>query len=320
MATQPPPPLTERTPERADAQDRSDAQDRCNKKDRPGALPKTAWHYLDPYIQRQNDLRVLLVGCGGNGARMLLRLATLHRALRELGGKILKVAVYDGDVVSEPNLVRQPFAPADVGQPKAVVLTHRVNMTFGTGFQARPEHLTEETAPTHRRNIPHLVISCVDSRAARAAVQSVIERWAGDGQGVAETPRYWLDLGNSYASGQYLLGTVGQAASKAAKSAGADSNVAGGAAAKNALETNAKLPTAPEKWPEIVDAALDEDDEPSCSSREALERQDLFVNDVLAAEAAGLLWRLLRGGRISFHGAFCNLQTGRSAPIRVPPA
>jgi hypothetical protein len=39
---------------------------------------------------------------------------------------------------------------------------------------------------------------------------------------------------------------------------------------------------------------------------------------VLTAEAASLLWRLLRDGRIQHHGAFCNLQTGRSAPIPVP--
>ena len=266
-------------------------------------IPKTAWHYLDPYLQKQDDLRVLLVGCGGNGARMLLRLATLRRALAALGGKDLKVAVFDGDVVSEPNLVRQPFAVADVGQPKATVLVHRINMTYGTSFTANPVHLSPKSAPSTRSNLPHVVISCVDSRAARASIHAVIEAWTSSNSFGARRPRYWLDLGNDHKTGQYLLGTVGEA-----KTGSTDS----------AVESVTDLPTAAEKWPEIIDASRAEDDTPSCSSREALEKQDLFVNDVLTAEAASLLWRLLRDGRIQHHGAFCNLQTGRSAPIPVP--
>jgi hypothetical protein len=46
--------------------------------------------------------------------------------------------------------------------------------------------------------------------------------------------------------------------------------------------------------PEILDSALNDDNEPSCSAIEGLERQECFVNTVLAKHALALLARLFR--------------------------
>jgi hypothetical protein len=75
----------------------------------------------------------------------------------------------------------------------------------------------------------------------------------------------------------------------------------------------------PEILPELIDAALDDDAQPSCSALEAIERQECFVNTTLANHARGLLARLFRYGVIEHHGAFVNLQSNRVQPLLIDP-
>ena len=70
-----------------------------------------------------------------------------------------------------------------------------------------------------------------------------------------------------------------------------------------------------ELFPEIVDAKLDKKDKlPACSAVEALDRQEPFINQTLAYQALAMLARLFRYGRLSYHGGFINLATGRMSP------
>jgi len=78
------------------------------------------------------------------------------------------------------------------------------------------------------------------------------------------------------------------------------------------------LPTVVELFPEIADAELDKDDDlPSCSAIEALERQEPFINQALAYQALALLARLFRHGEVGYQGAFIDLKSGRMAPLRI---
>jgi hypothetical protein len=58
----------------------------------------------------------------------------------------------------------------------------------------------------------------------------------------------------------------------------------------------ARLRTVAELYPEIVDTGAGEDPLPSCSAAEALERQEPFINQVLATSALAMLARLFRYG------------------------
>ena len=107
---------------------------------------------------------------------------------------------------------------------------------------------------------------------------------------------YWLDLGNSSDSGQFVLGQP-----------------LNGRNRHSAL----RLRTSAELFPEIVEASLDDDGTPSCSALEALERQEPFVNQVLAYHALALLTQLFRFGRIEHHGAFVNVRENRVQPIWI---
>jgi hypothetical protein len=82
-----------------------------------------------------------------------------------------------------------------------------------------------------------------------------------------------------------------------------------------------RLPTVADLFPEIVNPKLDQRDTlPTCSAVEALQRQEPFVNQTLAYQALAMLARLFRYGRLSYHGGFVNLATGRTSSLPVDPS
>jgi PRTRC genetic system ThiF family protein len=246
----------------------------------------------------EREVRILVVGCGGTGSAIVAGLPYLHQAMLVRGHPYgLCVTVMDGDRVSPFNCVRQPFSQGEIGSNKGIVLVTRINLFWGLSWKAIPCALTSQTLaasydgygePSLR---PDIVIGCVDTRAARA----IIAKSAGGSSGVG----YWLDVGNSRSSGQFVLGEPQNARNK---------------------RSRARLRTVAELYPEIVDPVLDDDDEPSCSAIEALERQECFVNTVLAQHALALFAQLFRHGQISHHGGFVDVAHSRSAPLAVDPS
>lgn len=119
-------------------------------------------HYLRPSLG-DRAINVMLVGCGGNGAQMLMGLASLDTALRAISSRSLNVTVVDDDIVSEANLGRQPFYRCDLGNSKARTLTERINLAHGLSWRAvhgrAPADIGLERID--------LLISCVDTASAR---------------------------------------------------------------------------------------------------------------------------------------------------------
>lgn len=230
-------------------------------------------------------VNVLVVGAGGNGSRMLTGLAELDHAIRALGHPFgLHVTVADDDRVSPSNIGRQPFYPADVGQFKSVVLTHRINVAYGLDWHAATERVDENT-----RIEADLVIGAVDTRAARRAINAACSRG-----GV----KLHLDLGNQADTGQVILGEP--------------------LSRWERIEMRPeRLPTVTDLFPEILDDTVPEDDAPSCSMAEALDKQALFINRAVSDAALALLWRLFRHGEIDHHGVFINQATGRTTPLAI---
>ena len=122
-------------------------------------------------------VKVHLVGCGGNGSQVLSGLARLHLSMLSLGHPGgLDVTVYDYDTVSESNVGRQLFSYADVGLNKAVVLVHRLNAYYGLDWTARPERYSRQSMyGQFGMSIPDIVITCVDSAAARREIHSILD-------------------------------------------------------------------------------------------------------------------------------------------------
>lgn len=247
-------------------------------------------------------VNVSLAGAGGNGSQMLSGLARLHLALLKLGHPGgLKVTVWDPDLVSESNIGRQLFYPSDIGQPKSFVLVNRFNLAYGFDWDAEGDEFK-------CAGDDHLIVSCVDSAKARRDIRGQI--W---NRSQGRTPNYWLDLGNRQRDGQVILGQPEGSISTLSVSSqafvkGIDSSIF----------DSQRLPCVTDIFPDLLDESIPEDNAPSCSLAQALQKQDLFINQAVSTFALQLLWRLFREGKIEQHGAFINLESGRVNPLPVP--
>lgn len=223
-------------------------------------------------------VRVAVIGVGGTGSHLVTLLTEVHKCALALGGKGLHVVAFDGDEVSETNVLRQNYARSDVGRNKATTLLTRVNMACGLTWQGVPRMATgEDLQNTSLAQRFDVVFTCVDSRQARRTLGK--EMRAG----------YWIDTGNAVTTGQIVLSQPGV--------------------------KGAHLPTPLEEYAQALKGK--DDDSPSCSALEALTRQDLMVNREVAIKAAGLLWRLLRNGRTSIRGVILDADSGMSVPLPV---
>jgi PRTRC genetic system ThiF family protein len=212
----------------------------------------------------------------------------LHQALLAYGHpEGLHVTLLDPDVISPTNCVRQPFSQSEIGLYKSVVLVNRLNLFWGLDWEGIPDGLD----PKRRLDGVDIVIGCVDTRKARAAIAKCTEDWS--------EVDYWLDLGNNSDSGQFVLGEPLNRRNR---------------------RHRLRLRTVSELFPEVIEDELDDDGLPSCSAAEALDRQEPFVNPTLANHALALLARLFRYGTISYHGAFASLSSLSSVQaLRVDP-
>ena len=151
-------------------------------------------HQIHPELLRHR-VRILVVGCGGNASVIAAGLPYLHQALLVYGHpEGLHVMLLDPDAISLTNCVRQPFSRSEIGLYKSVVLANRLNLFWGLDWEGIPERLDGKRKLTG----VDIVIGCVDTRAARAAIAKCVEDWS--------EVDYWLDLGNNADSGQFVLG------------------------------------------------------------------------------------------------------------------
>ncbi len=88
-------------------------------------------HQIHPGLLK-HKVRVLVVGCGGNGSAIAAGLPYLHQALLAYGHpEGIQVTLLDPEVISATNCVRQPFSQSEIGLYKSVVLANRLNLFWG---------------------------------------------------------------------------------------------------------------------------------------------------------------------------------------------
>ena len=256
---------------------------------------ETMEHLIDTNLLNKR-VQIRLIGVGGNGAQMAACLARLDIAMKALGHPYgLHVTAFDGDRVSQANVGRQLYSPADVGRYKSVVTIHRLNQFYGLDWIAHPYRYEDFQRESPYRSGSDLIVSCVDTRSARRAIHAQLFEGSGNCS-------YWLDLGNTEATAQVVLGEAPRRWGK--RQAG----------------QSPRLPCVTELFPELLDASVADDDTPSCSVRMSLASQGLFINDVAVRYAAQLMYELFSNGRIRQHGVLVNLASKRSGPIDVDPS
>lgn len=152
----------------------------------------------------RGGLHYVLVGAGGNGARLVPPLMQILHATDHL-------SIIDHDVVEDRNLGRQHFSPADVGRYKALVLAERYRRRVGgqdMPISAHTGPLAETDVQTFLRGLQApsrmaalILLGCVDNAAARRAMRDVMR--------ASELPVAWIDVGNAFKDGQVVLSLRG---------------------------------------------------------------------------------------------------------------
>ncbi len=212
---------------------------------------------------------------------MIDELYRMHALLVRLDHPGLSVRAWDGDEVSEANIGRQRFWPADVGWNKAEILISRYNNFGDVNWRFENRNIS---ANDLRDMNPDLIVSCVDDPKARAVI-------AKSGRKKSDQS-IWVDTGNDSDSGQVILGHW-----------------------RGRDDDQGLLPHVVDLYPSLKKQNKKDGD--SCSTEEALVKQDFGINQRVAAEASGLLWRLFRHGGLERHGSFVYQTHGEVVPLMI---
>jgi len=260
-------------------------------------------HFTDnELLNPTNPVSVNLIGAGGTGSQMLTALARMNHALVELNHAGLFVRLWDDDVISEANLGRQLFAECELGLYKSVALINRINRFFGTDWKAETQKFEKDYFGKFQSNMKsEIYISCVDSVKSRFEIAEILNELKIDKGYHRNQPKYWMDFGNSQFTGQVFLSTIGNIRQPQSEK----------------YETVENLLLVTEEFGELLKQSETQDDTPSCSLAEALEKQYLYINSVLAQMGSSLLWNLFRNGLTENKGFFLNLKNFHSQPIKL---
>ena len=252
-------------------------------------------HFTHNYILNpMHRITVAVIGAGGTGSQVLPELARIDLALSKLGHPGLFVTVFDDDIVTDANIGRQLFSISDIGLPKAMVLVDRINSFFGLDWQSCIERYPGDNMVTF-----NITITCVDNVSSRIDIGKKVRKCSKDITNDVNHPYYWLDFGNQTDRGQVVLGTFEKVPQPHSK----------------AVEPIGKM--------KCVDELFDlrnvdeKDSGPSCSLAEALSKQDLFINSMVAQVGCNILWKLITEGGIDYQGAFVNLKQMNINPIKL---
>ncbi|MEQ8682723.1 MAG: PRTRC system ThiF family protein [Cyclobacteriaceae bacterium] len=266
-------------------------------------MRKPRIHYLPQYLlSGVHPITINVIGCGGTGSHLLTQLARIDQTLRALEKPGLTITAIDPDHVTEHNMGRQLFTHSDLNLNKSEVLITRINRAFGLSWRAIPYAYNETLVKSYNDIAANLTISCVDTSATRYQISRIFTDHLRKRGHHPFKPYYWMDLGNSQHTGQCILGTV--------------SNI--NQPKSRTFKPLPKLPTITDKYPNMSSSDKDEIQGPSCSIAQALTKQDLFINSLLAQYAGNLLWNLFNKGFTCQSGLFINLSNYKSSPIPLP--
>lgn len=157
--------------------------------------------------------KILIVGCGGTGSRLVPLLAQFIKTCAWVAEP--SITLIDDDIVEEKNLLRQNFISVDVGKSKAEVLANRYSKAFNINISAIKERvsLKKNTKNTdmdtvdsafynHRAN--SIIILCVDSPESRREILTLMVKTGVGGTGSV----LLLDSGNENDFGQVSISTL----------------------------------------------------------------------------------------------------------------
>jgi len=167
-------------------------------------------------------IRILVIGCGGNGGHVVPQIMRYNRALLERlreqprpghrrntgGGTEIELVLIDADTVEPKNLIRQNFIAPDIGRNKATVLAERYGRAFGLEVGSIEEYVNYEKAYDLIMRCQAqavVVLGCVDNNFTRKAIHTAILENTGS-RYMNPQHVFWIDVANEQFDGQLCIG------------------------------------------------------------------------------------------------------------------
>ncbi|HEY9693711.1 MAG TPA: ThiF family adenylyltransferase [Oculatellaceae cyanobacterium] len=252
----------------------------------------TSYSQSTPLLLKSwQKLKIILVGCGGTGSAVASSIARIAYVLQEMGKEVAIIFV-DFDVVELHNIPRQNFCRAEIGLPKAQTLALRYSAAWGVDISAISDRFYPELADSRYEQLT-VIVGAVDNAEARRSISGALDN-NRDNSSV-----WWLDAGNSFSSGQVLLGCTNNP-DVVAQYAFNSSNLA------------SVLPSPSLVHPELL-IPLPESDSSSklsCAEIVMMNAQSLMVNQRIAVEVGDYLLRLLISKNLRRFATYFDLATG----------
>lgn len=266
---------------------------------------KIRCHYItDRIASPTNPITITVIGAGGTGSKVMHGLARINVALLSMDHPGIFVKIFDQDTIQAHNIGRQNFTFSELGHNKAVSIIRKINYNFDFDWESFPENFNNKTmkCSDSSKALSNIYISCVDSIASREEIYAVLKKCSElRNPEYLNVPFYWMDIGNSYRTGQIYLSPL-----KNMNSDGAGENTKHVGYWEHLFK----------RYGEFMDKEQDKQT-PSCSVFESLNRQDLQINSILAEYAIHLLWQMITNRVISYCGLFVNLETLQTSPIKL---
>lgn len=246
-------------------------------------------------VRHEREATIALVGCGGTGGYLAEGICRL------LIGCRADLYLIDPDQVEERNIGRQAFTPRDVGRFKAEVLAERLSERFGReiGYSVLPYDRQLHASVFDRANYQlsrlNLVVGAVDNADARRAIAGTLighDLW-------------YLDTGNSYNSGQILVGNASE-----------EHQLEGAFHVEQGLVRT--LPAPSLQRPDLLDAPPEPEPRLDCTEAVIREEQSRIINQMMASLAATFIEKLL-SGTLTWMGAYVDLDTGALQTVPADP-
>lgn len=228
---------------------------------------------------RKGYISVVVIGAGGTGSNVLQQLGRIHYALQARNQSGLFVTLVDPDRVSAANLHRQLFNVGDIGRYKSDVLIENINRWYNVQWESNPERFEVDKDPNSLSSSANIYISCTDTASSRIAINSYLKANPQTNLHEGFRYHYWIDTGNSKTTGQVIMGSH-----------------------------RYNLPTVIDLYPNIAELE-DKDNTPSCSLAEALEKQHMFINSMVAHTCGHLVYEVCTEEKLSWFGAYINLNS-----------
>lgn len=260
-------------------------------------MSKDRLHFLPNKLINSTDaISISVIGAGGTGSAFVREMIDIAILLRAIKDKEIDLHLLDYAKVKESNMGRQNFYPEDIGDYKAETLIKRINRNYGFSWKYYNKKVTKTYVPK-----TNIIVLCVDNIEARKIVYEYdySQGYYHDSNRVF----YFLDMGNDQHTAQVFLSTNDVITQPKVKD----------------IDTVSFLQNPFEYFGEqtIFRALEQENNIPSCSSYQAIQSQDLFINKAVAMQGAKIIWNMFMNNYVRHQAYFINHETENFKALRV---